>query len=214
MELMESCAARINRGLALRNMKQADLCRLTGIPKSAMSQYCQGAFVPKQDRTYLIAKALRVSEAWLMGHDVSMEPQLPTNVFPAPQMRRVPVLGCIRAGMPVLAQENIEGYEYADVPEGHEYYFLRVKGDSMINARICDGDLALIKQQPCADDGQIVACLVNGDEATLKRFYRQKDMVILKPENSSYSPIIVPCTDFENGYAKILGVVSEIKFKL
>jgi len=140
--------------------------------------------------------------------------KFPQNIIPVPQMRKIPVLGAIHAGAPALAGENIEGYEYADVPEGQDYFFLRVKGDSMINARIFDGDLALIEQRPCADDGQVVACLVNGEEATLKRFYRQGDMVILKPENPVYNPIIVPCSDFESGYARILGVVTEVKFKM
>ena len=74
-----SCASRIREGLKLRNMKQADLCELTGIPKSAMSQYCQGNFVPKQDRTGAIAQALNVSEAWLMGFDVPMERKAPAS---------------------------------------------------------------------------------------------------------------------------------------
>lgn len=69
----ESCANRIREGLAARDMTQADLCRMTGIPKSAMSQYCNGGLVPRQDRTFLIASALNVSEAWLMGFDVPME---------------------------------------------------------------------------------------------------------------------------------------------
>lgn len=65
-----TCASRILKGLSMRNMKQSDLCALTGIPKSAMSQSCKGNFVPKQSRTALIAKALDVNEAWLMGYDV------------------------------------------------------------------------------------------------------------------------------------------------
>ena len=68
-----TCAQRIREGLVARDMTQADLCRLTGIGKSAMSQYVNGGLVPRQDRTYLIAKALNVSEAWLMGFDVPME---------------------------------------------------------------------------------------------------------------------------------------------
>jgi len=140
--------------------------------------------------------------------------KLPSNIFPVPKMRRIPIVGAIRAGMPILAEENIEGYEYDDVPEDQGYFFLRVKGDSMIGAHILDGSLALIKPRQCAEDGQIVACLVNGDEATLKRFYQQKDMVILKPENPAYSPIVVPCSDFDSGYARILGVVTEVKFKV
>lgn len=73
MAIKESCAKRIREALTLKNMAQADLCRLTGIPKSAMSQYCNGGLVPRQDRTFLIASALNVSEAWLMGFDVPME---------------------------------------------------------------------------------------------------------------------------------------------
>lgn len=68
-----SCAQRIREGLALRDMTQADLCRITGIGKSAMSQYVNGGLVPRQDRTLFIAKALNVSEPWLMGFDVPME---------------------------------------------------------------------------------------------------------------------------------------------
>ena len=143
-----------------------------------------------------------------------MEPQRIANILPYIQGRLVPVLGTIHAGAPILAEENIECYEYADVPEGSDFFFLRVKGDSMIGAHILDGSLALVKPQSCADDGQVVACLVNGDEATLKRFYRQGDMVILKPENPAYNPIIVPCSDFESGYARILGIVTEVKFKI
>ena len=72
-ERTASCGARIKIGLKIRGMKQADLCQITKIPKSAISQYISGAFEPKQDRIYLISKALNVSEAWLMGYDVPME---------------------------------------------------------------------------------------------------------------------------------------------
>ena len=71
-----TCAERIKKALYIKGMKQSDLCRLTKIPKSALSQYISGAFVPKQDRIYLMAKALNVSETWLMGLDVPMERQV------------------------------------------------------------------------------------------------------------------------------------------
>lgn len=71
-----SCAERIKKALYIKGMKQSDLCRLTNIPKSALSQYISGAFEPKQDRIYLMAQALNVSEAWLMGLDVPMERQV------------------------------------------------------------------------------------------------------------------------------------------
>lgn len=72
-EKMAKCFDRISYALSYRNIKQSELCRRTGIPKSAMSQYVSGAFEPKQDRVYLISKALNVSEAWLMGYSVPME---------------------------------------------------------------------------------------------------------------------------------------------
>ena len=68
-----TCGDRIKKALRIKGMKQAELCQITGIPKSAISQYISGAFEPKQDRIYLISKALNVSEAWLMGFDVPME---------------------------------------------------------------------------------------------------------------------------------------------
>ncbi len=74
-----TCALRIREALMVRNMTQAELCRLTGIGKSAMSQYVNGGLVPRQDRTYQIAKALDVSEAWLMGFDVPMEKVAPAS---------------------------------------------------------------------------------------------------------------------------------------
>ena len=72
-ERVATCADRLKEALTIKGLKQSDLCRLTGIPKSAISQYISGAFEPKQDRVYLLSKALNVSEAWLMGLDVPME---------------------------------------------------------------------------------------------------------------------------------------------
>lgn len=74
-ERKESCGKRIRKALMIRGMKQSELCQITNIPKSAISQYISGEFEPKQNRIYLIAKALEVSEAWLMGYDVPMERQ-------------------------------------------------------------------------------------------------------------------------------------------
>ena len=84
----------------------------------------------------------------------------------------------------------------------------------MVGAGIQTGDLVLIRLQPTADNGQIVACKINGDEATLKRFRQQGDTVILMPENPKYDPLVVPASDFATGHAKIIGVAIEIKRKL
>jgi len=105
----------------------------------------------------------------------------------------IPLVGRVAAGVPVLAEENIE--DYVPVPEiaGGEQgqYVLRVAGDSMKNAGILDGDYAVVRPQKTADDGQIVVALV-GDEATVKRFFKEKDHVRLQPENEDFEPIRTP----------------------
>lgn len=100
-------------------------------------------------------------------------------------LRRIPLLGTIAAGLPILAQEHIEGYEY--VPESMNVDFcLRVKGESMINARILDGDLVFIHQQPDVENGEIAAVLVDGEDATLKRIYKSAGTITLHAENPNY----------------------------
>jgi len=126
----------------------------------------------------------------------------------------IPVYDGIAAGSPIFADDSIAGYEYIDCTDPLEHFILMVHGDSMINARIYDGDRVLIRRQSCAEDGQVVACLVNGDSATLKRYHRQGDTIILQPENSSYAPILLPTSEFDSGYARILGVVEQVMFKL
>ena len=102
----------------------------------------------------------------------------------------LPVVGQVAAGAPILAEENIE--EYLEVPEviGGETgdYILRVKGDSMKDAGILEGDYVVVRPADVADDGEIVVALL-GDEATVKRFYRDKDSVRLEPANKAYKPI-------------------------
>ena len=136
------------------------------------------------------------------------------NIYPADQRHKVPVLGTIRAGLPITAEECLEGYDYADVPDPDGYFYLRVTGDSMIGAGITDGSLVLVKRQSYADDGQIVACLVGGDSATLKRYRVQNDTILLLPENPSYKPFILSEKDFATGDAAILGIAVEVKKKL
>lgn len=139
---------------------------------------------------------------------------VPANVYPADKRHKVPILGIIRAGLPVTAEEYREGYDYADVSDPECYFYLRVTGDSMIGAGITDGSLVLIRRQDFAEDGQIVACIVEGDSATLKRYRVQNDTILLLPENPSYKPVILSEKDFETGEAAILGIAIEVKKKL
>lgn len=111
----------------------------------------------------------------------------------------VPVVGTVRAGVPTLAVENIEEYCSTDPSwlKGEGCFYLKVRGESMIGAHICDGDLALVRPQSTAENGEIVVVMIN-DEATLKRFYRERDGVIrLKAENPEFAPIAIAAGDVE-----------------
>ena len=119
-------------------------------------------------------------------------------VAPFEQAIRVPVIGRIRAGTPVLAQEHVEGHVVVDgawlkakpSDNAAEHFSLKVSGDSMINAGILDGDYVIVRQQPTAVDGEIVVALL-GDEATVKRFFKEDDRVRLQPEHPTMEPILV-----------------------
>lgn len=118
----------------------------------------------------------------------NLETSLPDNILPMPATYTVPLLGTIACGEPILAAENIE--DNVEVPENiHADFALRCKGDSMINARIHDGDIVYIRQQPAVNNGEIAAVLI-GDEATLKRVYVYEDHVVLQPENPAYEPLV------------------------
>lgn len=103
----------------------------------------------------------------------------------------VPVVGTVTAGQPILAVESIDDYVPLPVKnKGKNMFALRVRGDSMVNAAILDGDLVIVEQTPVAANGEIVVALI-GDEATVKRFYKEDGHFRLQPENDAYEPIIV-----------------------
>lgn len=144
---------------------------------------------------------------------LSKAPAIPSNAIPYTNSLLAPILGRIPAGYPLFSASEVEGYAPVDYQDPDNYFWLRVTGDSMVNADIRSGDYVLIRLQPCADDGQIVAARVNSDEATLKRFRRVGDTVMLMPENPNYTPIPVPASAFDTGDASIIGVVVELKRK-
>ena len=130
-----------------------------------------------------LAKALNVSEAWLMGRDS----EIPNGFLPVPSTVKKPRLGAISCGDPIMSEQNFEGYD--EVPEHIVCDFtLKCEGDSMIGARINDGDLVYIRQQPTVENGQIAAILIDGSDKLLKRVYLNDDSIILQAENPAYPP--------------------------
>ena len=193
-----------NRRLQL-GITLADVAKYVGVSEGTVSRWESGNIANMgRSRIATLAKILKLKPSVIAGWDEKED----DDIIPITGM--VPIVGTIPAGVPVLAAENIEGYMPVTVKHPEEYFCLRVHGKSMINAGIPDGSTVLVHQQTCADDGQIVACRVNGDEATLKRFKQVKDTVVLMPENPEFQPIVVKCSDFDSNYAQILGVVKQI----
>lgn len=118
---------------------------------------------------------------------------------------KVPLLGTVAAGKPLLSEENLDGYVNLTEPfvrPGKSYFALRVRGESMINAGILDGDLAVIEQASIASDGQIIVAVID-DAITLKRYYKEASRVRLQPENPAFQAIY--CQD-----VRIVGILSNI----
>lgn len=218
---MPTTSERIKQLMDERNLRQVDilslaqpLCESYHVKhgKSDLSQFIHGKTEPGQAKLFILALTLGVSEAWLMGYDVPRErpeaQRQPDNVIAMPSTRRAPRLGTIACGEPILAEQNIEDYD--DVPAWVNCDFTLVcKGDSMIGARITDGDVVCIRQQPEVENGQIAAVIVEDGpdaSATLKRVRFTEDGVILWPENPAYAPLVF--TGAAVNKVKILGLAT------
>lgn len=219
--MTETIAQRMKKAMQIRGISQSDIVRATGIGKSSISTYLSGQYEPKQKNIYKIAKVLNVSEPWLMGLEVPMsrnddnkkqERIIPDGFMPVPKTVKKPRLGIISCGVPIDNPENFDGYD--EVPEHINCDFTLIcHGDSMINARIYDGDLVYIKQQPTVENGQIAAVLVDGTEKLLKRVYITEDSIALQAENPSYPPMIYTKEDMNRVtiIGRAVGFTSVIK---
>lgn len=153
----------------------------------------------KTTKLKAIAEALATTPEYLLGLEEKIMPR--EDLMPIPEMRSIPILGEIAYGEPILRQENYAGE--ANIPSNIKADFaLRAKGDSMINARIFDGDLVFIKQQSDIDSGEVAAILID-DEITLKRVYKYEGRLELRSENPMYKPINIEGVDLAD--IKIIG---------
>lgn len=170
---MSSFATVLKNILKQHNLKQNDLVKMTGINKSSISEYLSGNYQPKYKNVLKIAQALHISPDMLL--EEAQNPKL------------IPLLGKIAAGIPIFADENIEEYMPCD-NYTHADFCLRISGDSMIGARIFDGDIVYIKKQSTVENGEIAAVLID-DSATLKRVYKTGNTLQLRAENPKYAPL-------------------------
>lgn len=167
------------------NMKEAAAC--LHMPYTTYVNYEKGSREPGSETLIQIAELYGVSVDYLIGKSGKRAPAVPPGFEPLPETDRVPRVGKIACGDPILAEENIEDYD--SVPSAWRASFtLRCKGDSM-EPRIKDGDLVAIRRQPTVENGEIAAVRI-GSEATLKHVYVYEGYVELRPENPAYESII------------------------
>ena len=176
-------------------MEQRELAETLGFKSSsAVSEWEKGVREPSVMVISKIAEIFRVSISDIMEKDLSSQKIKRDHQ----SVNSVPLLGTIAAGQPILAEQNIEDYFNLDKKIKADFC-LRIKGDSMINVNILDGDIVFIRKQEELEDGEIGAVLVD-DSATLKRFYRENGSVILQAENPIYKPLVI-----SKGDVRILG---------
>ena len=177
-------------------LTQQEVADYVGVSKSAVSRWESGDIgnmgiekVPK------LSEILEISPLDLINLDKNFSTRRTPTQF---NTKSTPVLGTIAAGTPILAEQNIEDYFNIDSRIKADFA-LKIKGDSMVGAGISSGDIVFIRQQCTLENGEIGAILIE-NEATLKKFYKEGNTVILQAENDNYKPIVLT-----NGNVKILG---------
>ena len=186
-------------------MTLEDLGNKIGVSRQTIQRYESGVItnIPS-DKIELLAKYLNTTPSYLMGWENSNSTLIETyeNIYPI-ELKRFPLLGEIACGEPRFASEDRESYVEASTDIQADFC-LKAKGDSMINARIQDGDIVFIREQPSVYNGEIAAVVID-DEATLKRvfYYPEKDLFILKAENSKYDDLVYSKSELDN--IRILG---------
>ncbi|MCL9971620.1 transcriptional repressor LexA [Anoxybacillus kestanbolensis] len=204
MSLQKYVGEKIKEFRLKRGMSQEELADLLGTTKQTVSRYETGERKANQDILFKLSDIFNVSID-------DFFPSKKETVLKTVNLTftKLPIVGAISCGNGVLAYQEIEGYE--EVPtswlNGGEYFFVRAKGDSMINARIMDGDLLLIRRQEDVESGEIAAVLID-DEIVLKRVYKTNGTIILQSENPKYQPIVVQKSDMKN--VRIIGKLKKV----
>lgn len=186
----------MQRGLSMKEAAAG-----LGLPYSTYANYENGARDPNSEILIQLSKFFETTIDYLLGRSDRPDELFRGNLMPTPKTYSIPLVGTIACGEPILAAENIE--DVVDAPEHIRADFaLRCRGDSMTGARIQDGDIVYIRQQPTVENGEIAAVLI-GDEATLKRVFLSDDRVILQPENPAFSPLVFIGAEIEG--IRVLG---------
>lgn len=208
---MTSFQDRLNEALSKRNMKPSELSKLSGVNEGAISQYRKGKYKATQYNLEKMAKVLQVSIPWLMGADVDESLPIPqaSNIHPLKPIK-VPILGKIACGKPIFETEDFQGF-VSFISKAKVDFCLIAQGDSMTGARINNGDVVFICQQPEVENGEIAAVSIN-EEVTLKRVYIKEHQIVLAAENPKYEPMIYNLNEIES--FRILGKAVAFQSKI
>lgn len=191
----------MNRMKQLREEMQkskAQVAREMNMPYTTYVNYEKGAREPNSELLIMIATYFGVSIDYLIGRSENRLPQsiIATNLTPLKQIIKIPIIGRIACGTPIMAEQNFEGFTYC--PDNVKADFvLKCQGDSMIDANIQDGDLVFIKESPVVENGEIAAVII-GEEATLKKVYYQNDTITLLPANTAFAPMVFSKEEINN----------------
>lgn len=198
-----------------KGIKQIELCKVLGISQGNLSNWENGVYEPDKTSLVKMADYFDVSVDYLLGRDEISTPNY-RNVYPLDPYIKLPIFGEIRAGTPInMEQGETSEWEYADASYGDgQHFMLRVNGNSM-SPTIPDGSIAIIRVQDYAEPRQIVAFAMDGDYATLKRYYPQSDgSILLRGDNPEADSYLITKDQIQNGEAHILGIVRSYKVNL
>lgn len=187
----EIFAKNLQRYMSEKNIDRRELSGKVNIPYSTLSDWINAKKYPRIDNIEILANYLNVDKSDLIEPPKvkireDMKPLIKHALRQMSNKTAVPLIGTIAAGTPILAEQNIERYFDIDTSI-HCDFCLRIEGNSMIEADIHNNDIVFIRQQPTLEIGEIGAFLI-GEEATLKRFYRTKDSIVLQPANVEHPP--------------------------
>lgn len=217
VKIETSTSQRLKEAMELRDMKQADLVRLTGIDKASISLYVSGKYSPKGDKLYKLAMALNVSSAWLSGFNVPMQDDdYYSSNLKSPDITEdvvtFPVIGEIAAGYDEIAVEDWSG-DTVDIPTSYlkgrkkeDFFVLSVHGDSMYPMYLNGDKVLILKQNTLDHSGDVGAILYEGECATLKKveYVQGEDWLRLVPINPEYQPKLIEGADLE--LCRVIGI--------
>ena len=186
-------------------IKRNDLCEALGFPYTTVCDWINAVKYPRIDRIEAIANYFGIEKSALIEKK---------GTVVSAKAVRIPVLGFVRAGYPMNAVENIIDYEEIsdEMARSGEFFALQIKGDSM-EPKISEGDVVIVRKQSTADNGDVAVVLVNGDNATVKRFYKTEAGIKLISSNPQYDPFFYTPQEVDTLPVEVIGKVVELRAK-